>query len=130
MNLNYNLEFTLKKTKKFKFCGQEKQNRKILMKHNITRHIVGDIVKLTVYYINKDKCVKCGPGFRGSKKIKHKHSCWLCSQRHLYYTEWFQCTFTFHRRNLLHTQQLSAHLVPIYSYTSEICCTRHEIRED
>ena len=46
-----------------------------------------------------------------------------------------QCTITFHRRrggirNSMQNKELSLSLVPIWSYTSEICCTRHEIWED
>ena len=68
-NLNLNSKFTFKQTKdKCKFCGQETQTRKRLMKHYITRHFVGEIAKLTVDYINRDKCVKCGQDFKGAKR--------------------------------------------------------------
>ena len=38
------------------------------MKHYKVRHFVCEIAKLTVDYINKDKCVKCGQDFKGAKK--------------------------------------------------------------
>ena len=45
------------------------------------------------------------------------------------------CTIVIHRRrganrNSMQNQGLSLHLVPIWSYTYETCCTRHEIGED
>ena len=47
----------------------------------------------------------------------------------------WQCTITFRRtrdanRNSMQNQELSVHMVPIWSNTSEICCIRHEIWED